>query len=174
MRILSTATGAVRHGLGAITEAALVAAIVAVVALALSPLYGPARFVTGTGTAEAGGRTASAVWIDELAGARSAGLAYGSAFTVGYTTSAREPWAQARCFPNDTTIFGQTYADGSIWAENFSVYPGGPMPQGFELIDPIAQNWTGGGADCELQLVKYSSNYSRYSVLATTTFMVVP
>jgi hypothetical protein len=125
------------------------------------------------GTAFAGNRTSS-VWVDELAGARSAGLAYGSPFTVGYETSAQKPWAQARCYPDSSTDYRQTYGDGWVWAENFSVYPGGPMPQAFELTDPIAENWRGGGADCVVRLVKYSSDYSRYTVLATSSFTVVP
>lgn len=171
MRIFSAIGGGIRHGLGAVVEAGVIVAIIgalvlgaAVVGRSDPPGAEPALAATST----------SAVWIDELTTARSSGLQYGDGFTVGYRTRERQPWAQARCYPNGTTVFDRTYADGSIWGENFSVYPGGPMPQGFELTDPIANNWTAGGADCVLRLVKYSSNYSRYSVLAEMPFTVAP
>lgn len=171
MRILSIAGGTLRHGLAAVTEAALIVGVVAalVVGAAVVGRSDPA----GAEPALAATST-SAVWIDELTTARSSGLQYGDGFNVGYRTRERQPWAQARCYPNGSTVFDRTYADGSIWGENFSVYPGGPMPQGFELTDPIANNWTAGGADCVLRLVKYSSNYSRYTVLATKAFTVAP
>jgi hypothetical protein len=120
------------------------------------------------------GRTSSTVWVDQLASARSAGLPYGSAFSVGYNTSVRQPWAVVRCYANGTTQFSRTYADGSIWGETFSVYPGGPMPQAFRLTDPIAGNWTAGGADCVVELVRYSTDFSRSSVLARSSFSVLP
>ena len=68
----------------------------------------------------------------------------------------------------------KTYGDGWIWGQYFSVYPGGPQPQDFQLIDPVAENWTGGGARCTVELVKFSTDGSRETVLATETFLVEP
>ena len=149
----------VRHILEVVAEGTLIAMLVAGLV---------------AGTTFAGAKAESSVWVDGPDGARSPGLAYGQPFRAGYSTSARQPWVQARCYPNGSTEFRKRYDDGSIWGQNFSVYAGGPAPQEFELIDPIAENWTGGGADCVLLLVKYSNDYSRYTVLATRDFSVDP
>lgn len=53
MKAVAAVTCCVRHASGAVAEALLVAAIVAALALALSPLYGPARTITGAGGADA-------------------------------------------------------------------------------------------------------------------------
>lgn len=53
MKALSAAASVVRHMSGAAAEATLVAAIVAAIALVLSPVYGPARTITGADGAEA-------------------------------------------------------------------------------------------------------------------------
>ena len=124
------------------------------------------------GTTFAGGKTSS-VWIEGGANARTAGMTYGSAFKVGYSTSAREPWAHAQCYPVDSTVYRETYGDGWIWGQYFSVYPGGPQPQAFQLVDPVAENWTGGGARCTLELVKIGSG-GRQTVLASEAFTVAP
>jgi hypothetical protein len=127
------------------------------------------------GTTLAGSKTASAVWIDgQEALAPTTNLSYGDKFTVGYSTTARQPWAHAVCYPNDTTVYRQTYGDGWVWGQYFSVYPGGPQPQAFQLIDPVAENWTSGGADCVLQLVKFSNDGSRETLLASFPFAVTP
>lgn len=126
-------------------------------------------------------RTTSSVWVVELTGTLAPQtLQYGQHFTVGYTTSARQPWALAQCYPNDTTTFSGTYADGTIWAEWYSVYPGGPAPQDFILGESVAPLWTAGGADCTVTLAKLSGKYngaqgfSNVSVLATFSFSVAP
>ena len=156
-----------RHAMEAVTEGVLLAALVA-------------GAVAGSALA-AGGKTSSEVWIDELATARSGGLAYGSAFTVGYASREREPWAHAVCYANDTTeLSGSPRDDGSIWGAWFSVYPGGPNPQHFVLGTSVTPTWIGGGADCEVQLVKLSGKYngalgfSNATVLAKTAFTAVP
>jgi hypothetical protein len=164
--------GRARHAAEAVAEGVLIAGIVGALAFAFAPVSGPASSIAGAGRADAATRTSS-VWIASPGATKSSGLSYGSSFVVGYSTSARQPWVEARCFPNSSTTYVRTYADGSIWAENFSVYPGGPMPQAFSLTDPVANNWTAGGANCTLQLVKYSSDYRRYTVLATSAFTVV-
>jgi len=159
-----------RHVLGALAEGALLSLLV--VGL-VSGTAGTALAAKGGG----GSSPTSSVWIEELSSGsalRAGGLSYGDPFTVGYETRERQPWAHAVCYPNATTVYRETYGDGWVWGEYFSVYPDSPMPQAFELIDPIAQNWTGGGADCTLDLVKFSGDYSRETVLATSPFTVTP
>ena len=119
------------------------------------------------------GKATSSVWVNELSGAgaaASAGLQLGDHFSVGYDTRENEPYALARCYPNESTEYTGTYANGSIWGEVFSVYDGGPTPQAFQLGASVYPLWTGGGADCTVELVKYSRNLSRMTVLATTSF----
>jgi hypothetical protein len=120
-------------------------------------------------------RAGSSVWIESSAGARLAASAvhYGDGFMVGYSTTERQPWAHVRCFANGTTTYQSTYADGSIWGMYFSVYPGGPQPQDFVAGQSVDGNWSGGGADCRVDLLKYSSGYSRWTILASSTFTVV-
>ena len=148
----------IRHSLELVTEGTLIA-------LLLVGLVATTTF--------AGGKTSSSVWIEGSASARSSGLAYGDAFKVGYSTSARQPWAHAQCYPDDSTIYRETYGNGWIWGQYFSVYTGGPQPQAFQLVDPVAENWTGGGATCRLDLLKIGSD-GRETVLATQRFSVAP
>ena len=123
----------------------------------------------------------SSVWVVPVGSATTAGtsvtLHYGDAFTAGYTTKASEPWAFVQCWANDTTILGVpnqgTYSPGDvIWSEYRSVYDGGPISPTFELVDPIQQLWLGGGADCRIDLIKFSAGYKNQTVLASTTFTV--
>jgi hypothetical protein len=129
-------------------------------------------------------RAASAVWVNELSsgpGLAPAALRMGDAFTVGYTTSERQPWALAQCYATDTTVLsGAPYADGTIWAEWFTVYPDGPLPQNFVIGESVSPIWTGGGANCTVTLAKLSGKYngaqgfSNVTVLATTSFAASP
>lgn len=119
----------------------------------------------------------SAVWVNELDSATVqlvSPLQHGDHFSVGYETREREPFALARCYANATTEFTGTHADGSIWGEVFSVYDGGPTPQDFQLGASVYPLWTGGGADCTVELVKYSRDLLRMTVLVTTRFSVAP
>jgi len=127
-------------------------------------------------TLSLGAKPTSSVWINEMSatGLSAAPLQFGDPFTVGYSTKDREPWALAQCYPSDTTTFSTTYADGTVWSEVFSVYPGGPSPQSFVLGASIYPLWTGGGADCVVSLVTYSRDLSRQTVLATASFTVEP
>jgi len=117
----------------------------------------------------------SSVWIESSAGTRLAASAvhYSDPFVVGYSTRERQPWAHVRCFANGSTTYSKTYADGSIWGMYFSVYPGGPQPQDFVAGQSVDGNWSAGGADCRVDLLKYSSGFSRSTILATSTFTVV-
>jgi hypothetical protein len=125
----------------------------------------------------------SSVWVVELSGSAgtaptAASLHFGDAFTVGYQSQVRQPWGHATCYANSTTILsGQVATDGSIWGSWFSLWDGGPSPQNFVLGASVSPVWTGGGADCVVDLVKVSGKYlgaqgfSNETVLATTTFV---
>jgi len=123
-------------------------------------------------------KPSSSVWVEELSGPTAlatAQLEYGDAFTVGYSTSAREPWALTECYANDTTqLAGSLPTNAPMWAEYFSAYPGGPVPQAFVLGDSVTPVWVGGGADCTVTLLKFSGDFSRETLLATTRFAVAP
>jgi hypothetical protein len=122
-------------------------------------------------------KSTSAVWVEELAQDTVqlvSPLKHGDGFTVGYVTRERQPFALTRCWPNATTEYSSTYSDGSVWGQVFSVYEGGPTPQAFELGASVWPLWIGGGADCTVELVKYSRDLSRKTVLATTGFTVAP
>jgi hypothetical protein len=167
MRALSLIGSAGRHASGALVEATLVLGIVGAL-IAGTMLVTGARPPAAQGVKAAG----SAVWIVELSGARTAGgaLARGDDFTVGYSTKSRQPWAEAKCFPNSTTEYSGTYSDGSVYGETFSVYPGGPTPQDFVLGVSLRKYWTGGGADCRVDLITVDAKGLRKSLLARTAF----
>jgi hypothetical protein len=171
----SRARTAVGHTLGVVAQALLIGAIIALIALALSPVFLPAATIAGVQTSYAS-TSGSSVWIESSAGARlaSGGVHFGDAFSVGYATKERKPWAHAVCFPNDSTVFAQTNADGSVWGMYFSVYSGGPQAQAFVAGESVDGNWASGGADCRVDLVRFSSDYARETVLASTRFSVAP
>ena len=116
----------------------------------------------------------SSVWIEGGATSRAgtAVVGYGDAFGVGYQTRERKPWAHAVCYANGSTRYNEAYADGSIWGMYYSVYSGGPQPQDFVAGLSVDGNWSGGGADCRLDLLKFSNDYTRATVLASTSFTV--
>lgn len=149
----------IRRIFGAATEASLIVLL---------------AFGLIAGTTFAAKPQTSAVWVNELAITARGSVALGDVFSVGYETGEREPFARVWCEPNATTEFIGTYADGSIWASVFSVYPGGPTPQNFVLGESVYPLWTGGSADCHVALVKYSRDLQRMSVLATAEFTASP
>jgi len=118
--------------------------------------------------------SASSVWIESSSGTRLGGntVHFGDAFWVGYSTRERQPWAHVVCYANASTTYTATYTDGSIWGMYYSVYPGGPSPQAFVAGQSVDGNWASGGADCRVDLLKFSSGYTRSTVLASTEFMV--
>lgn len=145
--------------LGAATEASLIVLL---------------AFGLIAGTTFAAKPETSEVWVNELGTGARVALGLGDAFTVGYQTRERKPFALATCWPNDTSEYIGTHADGSIWGAVFSVYPGGPTPQAFTLGESVYPLWTAGGADCQVELVKFSPDLRRTSVLATTYFTATP
>jgi len=77
-----------------------------------------------------------------------------------------------RLLRESSTTFGRTSSDGSIWGMDFSVYAEGPQPQAFVAGQSVDGNWSSGGADCRVDLLRYSSNYSRSTILASSSFTV--
>jgi hypothetical protein len=178
VRISGTFGSIGRHAAGALVEASLVVAVVIALIVAASVHAGRAP---GADSALAA-PSSSAVWVTTgSATARSeaaAEVAFGTPFSVGYSTRDRKPWALVLCYPNDTTVYVTTFKDGDghegyVWGEYFSVYEGGPVPQDFVLGDGYA-NWSGGGADCTVELLKFSADGQRATVLARSAFTGVP
>lgn len=128
----------------------------------------------------------SSVWVVQLAGASgtvptTASLHYADPFNVAYKSQERQPWAHATCHANSSSVLsGEAAADGSIWGSWYSLWAGGPSPQRFVLGASVSPVWTGGGADCTVDLVKVSGKYlgalgfSNQTVLAQTHFTVAP
>jgi hypothetical protein len=156
MKALSGAASVARHSLGAVTEALLIAAIVAALALALSPLYGPARFITGTGSVDAakggghgGGNTTSGVTISVPDGT------FGS--SVVATVKGGAPWVHVTCFQGGgiaLTDWERTDANGQT-------------PIG---LGPTA-SWSSGAATCSAEAGHFN-NRSKWVIDATTSFDV--
>ena len=169
-----------RHAGTAIAEGALIVGIAGALVFGVAVVGGDAP--TGAESALAARSGDSAVWIDGFESSRSSSgpvLPYGSDFRAGYSTRAAEPWGFAQCWANESTVLGTpnqgTYSPGDvIWSQYRALYSGGPTSRTFQLIDPIQGLWLGGGADCKLSLIKFSSNMSRKTVLATTTFAAEP
>ena len=126
--------------------------------------------------ASAANRDADAIWIVTSGGATARTgvvLTYGTSFTAGYTSRAKQPWAFAQCWANATTILGTpnqgTYTPGDvIWSGYRSLT--GLTGDTFVLDDPIQHLWLGGGANCKLSLVTFSG--SKQSTLAAMDFTV--
>jgi hypothetical protein len=166
MQAGSGAASIERHSRGRIAGAILSAAVLAALIAA------PAATLAAS----------SSIWVTQLGGATgTVSLHIGDAFTVGYTSQERQPWAHATCYANSTSVLSSTAApDGSIWGSWYSLWAGGPSPQNFVLGASVSPVWTGGGADCVVDLVKVSGKYlgalgfSNETVLAQTRFTVAP
>ena len=118
-------------------------------------------------------KSSDSIWINPAAGQATVKLSYGDSFTAGYSSKVSQPWGYAECKASSTSVLGASYTPGSvIWSEYLSLWPGGPSSGPFQLIDPIQQMWLGGGANCTLSLVKFTSGLTNRTVLATTSFIV--
>ena len=182
MRAAFSLSGATRHAAIALAEGLIVAGIIAALLLALSPIYAPARLISGTDQTYAakggnGGGGSSAIWLVDAVSARSGGLGLGDSFTVGYETGRTDqPWGRVLCYANETSVVSDAARASNywpmIWGRTYSLYEGGPTPQPFVL--EASHYWLGGGADCVVDLIKFNSDYTRLQVLASTAFTAVP
>lgn len=177
--LISRTVGAIgRHAAGAVAEASLVVVTLTALLLAASLFTGRAPGTESVLAAPA----VSSVWVstgaDPARSAAATQVAFGRPFSVEFSTRERKPWALVLCYPNETTVYVTTFNDedghvGYLWGEYYSVYEGGPVPQNFVLGDGYA-NWTGGGADCTVELLKFSADGQRATVLAQSAFSAVP
>jgi hypothetical protein len=151
MRILSTAGGTLRHGLGAAAEAAVV------VAIALALVFG-AAVLTRTDPAGAA----------DVYAARGGNGHGGGSITVpdgvfaGTTIATVNPggsgaWARAQCYQDGTLVYAQYVEADSTNQATFSL---GPTPL-----------WTGGSATCTAEEGYWGSS-GRWRTVAETTFDV--
>lgn len=147
MQAVSHARSGLRHALGAVGEAAVIALIIAIVLVALSPFYAPASTLSGTTGVDAGGRGVISVPDGTFGGTTTATLNPGGS----------DIWAMAECYQNGTIVYRQ-YVRNS--AENTATFTLGPTP-----------SWLAGAADC-LAEEGYWGKSGRWRVIADTTFHV--
>jgi hypothetical protein len=149
----STAASVVRHVGGVAVEALLVAALIATVALVFSPVYAPAKFLSGTETTLA------------AKGGHAGAKATGATITVpdgtfgGTTTAITTPglYVYASCSQGSTVVYTQyKFTDAS----GDAVLTLGPTPM-----------WTGGSATCKAQAGSFS-NSGAWRSQGSTTFNV--
>lgn len=143
----SAAASVVRHVGGVAAEATLVAALVATVALALSPVYAPAKFVADTGAARAAGSVQISVPNGVYAGTDVATIDPASG-TI---------WVDARCYQGGSLVYEQWAAADSSLQATLTL---GPTPA-----------WTGGAASCTATANALQRS-GRFKLLASTTFSV--
>ena len=176
MRARSAAASVVRHVGGVAAEATLVAALVATVALALSPVYAPAKFVSDTGKAEAASKNSYSITLVVTVGAAPTAVTYGSSVTTLSVYGSVDPdYARVSCVANSSTI--TTLGQGVAVYDVFKTIRQGTWNTGgyasFVLSSPA---WTGGGADCTASLMTYVMHKADriWKTLATTTFSALP
>ena len=144
MRAVSTAASAARHVTGVAAQALLVAAIIAAIALALSPLYQPASWAIGTDGAAAG-RGHISVPDGRFAGTTTATVNPGGSGA----------WVFARCYQDGVLVYGQ-YA--RVTGDNTAMLTLGPTP-----------SWSSGTATCTAEEGTWSKS-GRWQKVAGTTF----
>jgi hypothetical protein len=167
MRPISAAASIMRHSIGALGEAMLVAAIIAALAFALAPVYAPADFLAGTGEAAAGkgggkpsggGGTLSLVMLD--GGDNSANHGERASFNVS-TTATDRPFVGVRCYQGANFVL-----DG--YTGYFPTYMFDP----WVTLDSLY--WADGvDANCTARLFHYDKRGNQ-KVLATLDFTAAP
>jgi hypothetical protein len=123
---MNAATRSLRHAGGVAAQAVLIAAIVAALALALSPLYGPARTITGAGGVDAGRGGHGIISVPD-------GF-FGGTVTATANPGGTDAWARAFCYQDGQMVYGQYVV---VNADNVATFRLGPT-----------QVWTGGYASC--------------------------
>jgi len=99
MRAVSTVASGLRHSAVAIAEALLVAAIIAGLLLALSPVYQPADFLAGTESAQAGGRVSVTLSLASASAAAVSTSSSSVSFVATRSSSTDEVlWVTNRCY----------------------------------------------------------------------------
>ena len=140
MRVFHYASSAVSHALEVSTQALLIAAIVALTLLALSPVYRPANVLVGTGHAAAG---AGKGWIDVsfgTSGFAPASSTSGSIFTshgCGFRSNSNDYYMVVRGPAPDT-------ASLAYWVDPFAVDSNG--------CGSSTVSWTSSGVPGDFQV----------------------
>jgi hypothetical protein len=147
MRAGSLAISGLRHALVAVGEAAVVALIVALVLLALSPIYRPAGTLLGTSGVDAGGRGVITV----------ADGVFGGTTTGTLNPGGADKWAMAECYQGGVLVYRQYVKNG---ADNTVTFTLGPTP-----------SWLGGPAACNAYEGTFAKT-GRFRAIASTTFDV--
>jgi hypothetical protein len=157
MQMNSKGTTLAGHGAGAIAEAFLIAMIIALLALALSPVLRPAASIAGVHTTSA----ASTSWIAlkssaALASSRpSLGSTVG--FDAGYPKTVKNPRVAVKCYQDGSLV----YAEAGSVADSF-------------VLGGASSDWvrSGGAANCQADLFyfTYKGKVQTYHWLASTDF----
>src|SRR6266508_136669 len=158
MRAGSAAASTGRHVAGAVLEGLLLAALIAALLLALSPIYAPARSISA-GHVSAAARGTSWISLRQATSAASVQPSLGSevAFATGYPTNVKNPRIEVLCYQGTTLVYGEA----------------GSVDHSFQL-GGASSTWlrVGGSADCTANLFYFGTHAGRqtYNWLASTTF----
>ncbi len=141
-------------------EALLVAALIAALLLALSPVYKPADFLAGADRAAAAQKT-SPSWIElnQPVGAAATAVRLGSTvtFATGYPKTVKNPRIEVLCYQDGSLVYGEA---GGV-TDTFQLGGGGSL-------------WLSGGgsAECVANLFYFGwkAGTQTYNKLASTSF----
>lgn len=157
MQTHSRATTAAGHTLGVLAQALLIGAIIALTALALSPVFRPAATIAGVQTTNAS--TTSWIALRSSTSLAAAKPALGStvAFDAGYPKTVKTPRVAVKCFQDGSLV----YAEARSVDESFQLGGAG-------------SDWlrSGGAATCAADLFyfTYKGKIQTYHWLASTDF----
>lgn len=91
-------------------------------------------------------------------------------------TDSRNFWARVDCSVNETSVTTDLTSGGRLYAEYLHLGPqeGDPINDNLMTFGPTP-SWSGGGADCEVNLLVYDGNGNFNRVQGgTDTFTVLP
>lgn len=166
MKAVPAATGAMRHVGGVAAQALLIAAIVALLALVLSPLYAPAKTITGAADVNAGRNGAGSSIV--VVGAETARVAamYGGEVTT-LSTLGKDfylVYVRVTCVQDGRAVF-------EVWK---NIKTGDWTTDGYASFALSGPSWSGGAASCDADLLSATMKGGRrvYGELASVSFFV--
>ena len=176
MRILSTAGGTLRHGLGAVAEAAIVVAIAVtlVFGVAVVGRHDPAGAADvyaakGGGGGQAAEPSIALAQVNGFAAAIQPSLGSTVTFTVSVPKNINNPRVELMCYQGGGVVYGET---GSV----AQAIGDGTDPLGYSgfLLGGGGSLWLWGGgpADCTANLFYFGQHagVQTFNVLASTSF----
>jgi hypothetical protein len=157
MRAARSAASITRHAGGAVTEAFLVAGIVAILALAFSPVYGPARTLTAADNAAAGGKPTGVITVQEP-------VAHGGTTMATVNPGGTDVYVLVKCY---TPALGGAFVYGGYFPVSVNKTA---------TIGPFESYlWTSGGGECTAAEGYFRrSGFGKWVTLAQTSFTVLP